>query len=694
MPIGNATWGDFTCDNASEMISNSQAVVGTTCLRTDSTFPHPGVLYECIGLPASDPLNWSTIEDLQQVGAGAIFAGDPKFGGFWDGVTPDDTALQAAIDDAALYNPRKNVMLPPTVCLRYGVHVWARVLIFGYNYNLPGIIPTVVKPYATATLTTGFCFNMATVDGINPDAGSPQLGIAWNCGIYGVFLNVTPDQANISLATFADTFIAADIHAYRHTQVFKKVRNQYIDNIEIRRVTCAIQHAGVTEYSIEITAGGGDCGIIENCNFPNGNGGTGEPAIKLSGGANWYISNIINGSIYWYQGFNSEISKYHAEYGQIVLENPNSIRISDPFIKPHPNDAYYPIEINATTGLFYGTYNVLLENYSRVYYLNQDLIPADVKLHYSASLQVINCREMINLSGTTPRPANGIKINTNADVAITAWNNNSHYLSQNGYIDGSQPFGFHNLTLAADFLGVNGTIARTASGGTPANALVNGNTYWYKAQYFADASGLYGQNQTGAEISQTANANNQIFGMPLGLGSCSKHGLVKVYRGDATNSYNKFVILNAMDAMYFFDTGGTGNGIVWSTRAANPVDTIVSLVGTFNVTPSGGLERSASTTQVQASSASPTLNVGLGNYITFTCPAGNVTWGAPTNITPAGDIVTIRILQDGVGSRTQTWNAAFKGAWPTAGGGANTVQIYQARSDGTNLIFLSASGWY
>jgi len=57
MPIGNATWGDFTVNSQAEMIANDKAVIGTTCFRTDIDAPL-GKLYTLNSLPASVAANW------------------------------------------------------------------------------------------------------------------------------------------------------------------------------------------------------------------------------------------------------------------------------------------------------------------------------------------------------------------------------------------------------------------------------------------------------------------------------------------------------------------------------------------------------------------------------------------------------------------------------------------------------------
>ena len=64
MPIGNAPWGDFTCDTEAEMAANASAVIGTTCLRTDSKYitgGQNGLLFALATLPSSVAANWNPV---------------------------------------------------------------------------------------------------------------------------------------------------------------------------------------------------------------------------------------------------------------------------------------------------------------------------------------------------------------------------------------------------------------------------------------------------------------------------------------------------------------------------------------------------------------------------------------------------------------------------------------------------------
>jgi hypothetical protein len=74
MPIGNATWGDFTCNSEAEMVLQPDSIIGSTCLRTDNAFARPGILFQCTGLPNTDPANWAPMGVI--TGDGNLVAGD------------------------------------------------------------------------------------------------------------------------------------------------------------------------------------------------------------------------------------------------------------------------------------------------------------------------------------------------------------------------------------------------------------------------------------------------------------------------------------------------------------------------------------------------------------------------------------------------------------------------------------------
>ncbi len=86
-------------------------------------------------------------------------------------------------------------------------------------------------------------------------------------------------------------------------------------------------------------------------------------------------------------------------------------------------------------------------------------------------------------------------------------------------------------------------------------------------------------------------------------------------------------------------------------------------------------------------SATPTLDCNLSNHHTIGVMTNNITTIDASNIR-SGAIYTIRVTQDGTGSKTIGWAAKFIfGATYTnaPAAAANSITIWQFRSDGTNL---------
>ena len=91
------------------------------------------------------------------------------------------------------------------------------------------------------------------------------------------------------------------------------------------------------------------------------------------------------------------------------------------------------------------------------------------------------------------------------------------------------------------------------------------------------------------------------------------------------------------------------------------------------------------TSQALTDAATITWDVDNGNVGTVTI-AGNRIMAAPTNLV-VGSMV-LKLTQDGTGSRTITWNSAFKwsaGTPPVLSTAANALDIISFFSDGTDL---------
>jgi hypothetical protein len=90
--------------------------------------------------------------------------------------------------------------------------------------------------------------------------------------------------------------------------------------------------------------------------------------------------------------------------------------------------------------------------------------------------------------------------------------------------------------------------------------------------------------------------------------------------------------------------------------------------------------------QTLTDAATITWDVTSGHNAQVTL-GGNRTLAAPTNLV-AGQVYTLRVVQDGTGSRTLTWNAVFKwpsGTAPMLSTGAGKRDVFVFVTDGTNL---------
>lgn len=101
--------------------------------------------------------------------------------------------------------------------------------------------------------------------------------------------------------------------------------------------------------------------------------------------------------------------------------------------------------------------------------------------------------------------------------------------------------------------------------------------------------------------------------------------------------------------------------------------------------------------QVVTFGAAPALNCDLGGVVSLsTAITSAITWAAPTNIPPAGERLTIAMVQDGTGGWAVSWNAAyvFPTAWSNAGNTAGKKSIANFVSDGTALVLVGTNSWY
>lgn len=136
------------------------------------------------------------------------------------------------------------------------------------------------------------------------------------------------------------------------------------------------------------------------------------------------------------------------------------------------------------------------------------------------------------------------------------------------------------------------------------------------------------------------------------------------------------------------------SGLTQSVMIRDDASMLPSNITLFNGTNAASwIERGRGSTR-SAAFATPYTPVGNSQQIVeLGALTSNLTINEPS--TPVrGFRLTIRLIQDGTGGRTVTWNAVFKNAWSDAGNTANKRSVITHYFDGTNWLQESYSAWY
>lgn len=525
---------------------------------------------------------------LTDGGLGFINAASPRYGGFWNGTGNDSPAIQAAVDEAAASSRRRAVVLPPQVCMRDAVFVPINVTILGHSY-VEGKVNTVLVPHASASFSTGFAFNLNTLDGTTPTGNvydRPYVNRL--SGIYAN--NYTTLLANWGLVVAFGGTIISDIYASRMPQILKKPNdnngNNYTDNWLIERIheySNGAEPFYNSHHAIDIgpvgTATSGDALLIRTLNFPIPPAAP-RKAIRVNRSTGARVADMVNGTLTFDDCSTVDIANYHSEYGQLIATRSNvAVRSSNWQI--HDGRTEYPIECYGQGGGT-GSYSLSLTDVGFRYGLssNRGGPGAEIKSNTQVAIHLNNAFRVGLLSGSEGTQT-GIRIHTSAGAEIAEWRDNAHYLSVRGTLVRGKAVGQHMQLLAAGFNGISGVFAIS---GYPST--LGAGTFYYRAQYIAKASPLEGRNSVYSEVSQTVTAGKQI-GLSLDYGTNTPIAMVRFYRGTSTGSYTHYVDVPCIGAATFVDDGDTLSGWPWITRAASGTDSLALLAASYIVTPAG-----------------------------------------------------------------------------------------------------------
>lgn len=182
---------------------------------------------------------------------------------------------------------------------------------------------------------------------------------------------------------------------------------------------------------------------------------------------------------------------------------------------------------------------------------------------------------------------------------------------------------------------------------------------------------------TGAATIRMVGSSSAVYGPVINaqIGSAGR-----VQRSIAGNGQPNGSVYGNVGDEYSMLDGSSASAVKWIKGTGNGTNT--------------SWRPLSSLTQSLAFAATFASNLQLGNRVVVGSLTANITISAPTNIPVFDTAVVYEFTQDGTGGRTITWSSVFKGAAPTASGIANQKQRVEFISDGTNLIFVGASGWY
>lgn len=419
-------------------------------------------------------------------------------------------------------------------------------------------------PLAGASFTQGFMFIFNSSDGLTWDDDFPNIDTGGFSG--GYFDNSPNVVTGVKACLGFGSCEFENLRGNRMAGMVKRPAGVYSDNFKVRRVYC--EPVIGADYQIDII-GLGDCPVIEECHFPfnAANPGSGTPnGVKVSASLGGKIADCIGGNVLISGGGKVTVERGHYEKSKILI-NASSAEIKSTFMSA---DSGEPIE---TTDDSAQDHHVSLEDVEFAYTLGaNEWSGADVKLDNRFTLSVKNCYRRFTVSGSIDKSQlSGISVVDSGGSAVTDWNNFSYALSRNGFIGRNYNVDL-TFTLVEKSNSYSG-IGTSALDGAVSWGEATG-TYYYTSQVLTDKGRLLGRTQISAEESIAATNGGNGVRLDLSYGDRVNSGIVRVYRGTSTGSYNKYVDIPAFSMGRLYDDGVNLNGYPWVSRSAGAVDTL------------------------------------------------------------------------------------------------------------------------
>ena len=361
-----------------------------------------------------------------------------------------------------------------------------------------------------------------------------------------------------------------EIRGYKMDQLIVRPSGTYCDNFEIDRVYC--EPVQGTDPQVDIR-GLGDGLKIGSLHFPYNpvNPGDGTPfALRVTGALGGRIGECIGGN-YHFKQCKVAVENAHIERAQVTIEDAH-VDISHSVIAASNK---LPIILLGSGG---HTYAFNMNSVEFLY--TEGLLQwqgADLRIHGNYMVTVKNSYRKFSKNGNlSVSQMQGIKVEGSGGTPLTEWNKHSSILSRNGII-------MPGAVVNKDFL-----VASTSNGfpgisaaSTDSNTtwgLATG-TYYYAVQLLLDTTRLIGRNNSGGEKSIALTGGGSGSRLDLDYNNRLQVGILRLYRGSVTGSYDKTVDIPIYNLSRLYDNGIAVNGNPWVSRTAGAIDVINSGMG-------------------------------------------------------------------------------------------------------------------
>lgn len=497
-----------------------------------------------------------------------VLVDQAAFGVVADGVTDDSAAIQAMVTYISAAGGG-TCFLKGNIAVANSIYVPANVAIQGLPNG-----ETRVIPISGGTFAGGFIFGLNTTNMITWAEQFPQSPGDF-ANIY--FVNDPGGSPVVPIrgVNAFGSYHLRDLRAYNMTSTIRRpaqISNEYIDNFKVTGCQFFEDNGG-TEYQIDIR-GPGDGLVIEECNFYFQ-----QNAVKLAQGvvANGVIRDCIGGNYSFDHNLGIVMERCHLETSYI-LNNGAQLTLNDCLI--YQDSAATTAQIQCSESFGDGMYDVVLNN-TRFMWGSQFKSAFNTQVSISSRCRLIvkNSWKYVNYGGgQSSYTGLTISANANGSSPVTAWNNYSYMLSKDGLIDAGRSVAL-SLTVNTPSVWNGLNTAGLVTLNPTYNSWTAGNgTFYYRAQLIYEPVTMIGQtnnNFGSGEVSVAVSGTTQIVSLAFDGTNPQYTGLLRMYRGTSTGSYDKYAdIPIAASNATLNDDGTYIAGVAWSNRAAGGVDTI------------------------------------------------------------------------------------------------------------------------